>query len=51
VSFNDDGMVRISSSLSEAARQALGITTVSPLTGLRTAHRANLAAHRAKHGF
>jgi hypothetical protein len=51
VSFNDDGMARVSSSLSEAAGDALGIAGVPPLPGLRDAHRANLAAHRARHGF
>jgi predicted restriction endonuclease len=51
VSFNDDGTLCLSSSLSEAARQALGTANVPPLPGLRDAHRANLAAHRARHGF
>lgn len=51
VSFNDDGMARVSSSLSEAAGDALGVAGVPPLPGLRDAHRANLAAHRARHGF
>jgi hypothetical protein len=51
VSFEDDGTVRVSSSLSETARAALGIASARPLTGLRDAHRANLAAHRARHGF
>jgi hypothetical protein len=51
ISFADDGTVRASSSLSETARQALGIDTTPALQGLRGAHRANLAAHRARHGF
>ena len=51
VSFADDGMARVSSSLSEAAGDALGVAGVPPLPGLRDAHRANLAAHRARHGF
>lgn len=51
VSFDDDGVLRVSSSLSESARQALGVNRVAPLTGLREAHRANLAWHRACHGF
>ncbi len=51
VSFNDDGTLRISASLSESARQALGVATVPPVAGLRDDHRANLAAHRARHGF
>jgi HNH endonuclease len=51
VSFDDDGTIRVSSSLSEAARTALGIASARPLTGLRQAHQANLSAHRARHGF
>jgi len=51
VSFADDGTSRASSSLSAAARQALAIDAAPALGGLRDAHRANLAAHRARHGF
>jgi putative restriction endonuclease len=51
VSFTDDGTVCVSTSLSESARRALGVATVPQLTGLRAAHLANLAAHRARHGF
>ena len=51
VSFDDDGTLRVSATLSETARQALGVASVAPLAGLRDAHRANLAAHRARHGF
>jgi hypothetical protein len=51
ISFADDGTARASSSLSPAARQVLGIDTARALSGLRDAHRANLAAHRARHGF
>jgi hypothetical protein len=51
VSFAGDGTVRASTSLSASARQALGIDTAPALRGLRDAHRANLAAHRARHGF
>jgi hypothetical protein len=51
VSFADDGTVRASSSLSATARQALAIDTAPALHGLRDAHGANLAAHRARHGF
>ena len=51
VSFGDDGALRVSSSLCEPARAALGIHSIAPLTGLRDAHRANLAKHRARHGF
>jgi putative restriction endonuclease len=51
VSFNDDGTLRVSNSLTEAACHTLGVAAVPPLAGLRDAHRANLAAHRARHGF
>jgi HNH endonuclease len=51
VSFGDDGTVRVSSALSTTARQALAIDTAPVLRGLRDAHRANLAVHRARHGF
>ena len=51
ISFADDGTVRVSSSLSATARAALGIDTAPALQGLRDAHRANLAVHRARHGF
>lgn len=51
VSFADDGTVLAGPDLSEEARACLGIAGAPPLTGLRNAHRANLAAHRARHGF
>ena len=51
VSFTVDGTVLASSELSPAARTALGIETVPRLCNLRDAHRTNLAAHRARHGF
>jgi HNH endonuclease len=51
VSFADDGTPLASSSLSAVARQALAIDNAPPLHGLREAHRANLAEHRARHGF
>jgi hypothetical protein len=51
VSFADDGTARASSSLSATARQTLGLDTAPALRGLRNAHRANLAAHRVRHGF
>jgi predicted restriction endonuclease len=51
VSFDDDGTPRVSASLGVSARQALGVATGPKLAGLRDAHRTNLAAHRAKHGF
>jgi HNH endonuclease len=51
VSFADDGKPCVSSSLGEIARRALAIETAPALRDLRDAHRANLAAHRARHGF
>ena len=51
VSFADDGTVLASPKLSFAARGALAIESVLPLPNLREAHRTNLAAHRARHGF
>jgi hypothetical protein len=51
VSFADDGTARASSSLGATARAALSIDTAPALSGLRDAHRTNLAAHRARHGF
>jgi hypothetical protein len=37
--------------LSEAARTAPALSGASPLTGLRGAHRTNLALHRARNGL
>jgi hypothetical protein len=51
VSFADDGTALASQSLGAVARRALGIDTAPALQSLRDAHRANLAAHRARHGF
>jgi HNH endonuclease len=51
VSFADDGTALASPELSAAARAALVIETAPQLPSLRDAHRANLAAHRARHGF
>jgi hypothetical protein len=51
VSFADDGTVLASPELSAAARTALSIESTPRLSNLRDAHRANLAAHRARHGF
>jgi predicted restriction endonuclease len=51
ISFSDDGTLCVSNSLSESAHHALGVADVPPLGGLRDAHCANLAAHRARHGF
>ena len=49
-SFADDGTVLASPGLS-AARTALGIGSAPRLPNLRDAYRANLTAHRARHGF
>ena len=51
VSFAEDGTVLASPVLSVAPRTALGIEGARPLPVLRDAHRANLAAHRARHGL
>jgi hypothetical protein len=51
VSFANDGTVLASPDLSAAARTALGIERAPLLPNLRDAHRAHLAAHRARHGF
>jgi hypothetical protein len=51
VSFADDGSVLASPNLSAAARIALGIDKTPRLLSLRDTHRANLAAHRARHGL
>ena len=50
-SFPDDGTVLASPGLSAAAHTALGIGSAPRLPNLRDAHRANLTAHRARHGF
>jgi hypothetical protein len=51
VSFSDDGTPILSRRLTNAARTALGGDGVPPIAGLRPAHRANLALHRARHGY
>jgi predicted restriction endonuclease len=51
IGFADDGRPLASPQLSAIARQALAFDTASALRCLRDAHRANLAAHRARHRF
>jgi hypothetical protein len=51
VGFANDGTVLASPELSAAARTALGIEKAPRLPNLRAAHHANLASHRARHGF
>jgi hypothetical protein len=51
VSFANDGTVLISPRVSPAAREVLALSTIGVLPNLRHAHRANLAAHRARHGL
>jgi hypothetical protein len=51
VSFTDDGTPLVSPNLSPAAQVALGIEAAKPISGLRDAHRANPAVHRARYGF
>jgi HNH endonuclease len=51
VSFTDDGMPVASPQLSVVARNILALEQAIALHGLRDAHRANLAIHRARHGL
>jgi hypothetical protein len=51
VTFDNDGTILVSPELSTAARTALGIETAPRLPNLRDAHRANLSAHRTRHGL
>jgi hypothetical protein len=51
VSFGHEGELLVSPQLGAAARRVLGVETAPPLSNLREAHRANLAAHRGRHGF
>jgi hypothetical protein len=51
IGFADNGSVLASSQLSQTARKALDLDNVPLLAGLRDAHRANLALHRARNGF
>jgi hypothetical protein len=50
VSFDDAGAVLCSPSLTSAAAGLLQVQSAGPLM-LTTAHRANLAVHRSRHGF
>jgi putative restriction endonuclease len=51
VSFADDGKPLASPRLSEVARNILALDQATSFCGLRDAHRANLAIHRARHGL
>jgi len=51
VSFTDDGKPLASPRLTEVARAVLALEQATSLRGLRGAHRANLAIHRARHGL
>jgi hypothetical protein len=50
-SFADDGTPLGSPKLTDAARKALGMNAAPLFHGLHDTHRANLAVHRASHGF
>jgi len=50
ISFADDGTVLAGPALSPASQAVLGIERAPQLANLRDPHRANLAAHRARHG-
>ena len=51
VSFADDGRPCLSAALSDVSRPMLAADQAPALRNLRDAHRANLALHRARHGF
>jgi hypothetical protein len=51
VSFADDGAVLASDKLGSNAREALGLSSVHKLNGLRDQHCPNLLRHRASNGF
>lgn len=51
VSFDDDGRPLARPELSDAARHTLGLDAAQSISGLRQALKANLAAHRTRHGF
>ena len=51
VSFDDDGRVIVSPSLTTAAIDALNVRLGATIDGLTEAHRANLAWHRRKYGL
>jgi hypothetical protein len=51
VSFADDGRPLASPQVGGVARKFLALDTAPALHGLRDAHRANLAIHRARHGL
>jgi hypothetical protein len=51
VSFADDGIVLARPELSAPARTALDLERAPRLPNLRYAHRANLHAHRVRHGL
>jgi hypothetical protein len=51
VSFADDGSVLANGKLGPNAREALGLSSVHKLNGLRDQHCPNLLRHRARNGF
>jgi len=51
VSFTDNGVPLLSPRLTQIARTTLGADGTPQITGLCPQHRANLALHRARHGF
>jgi HNH endonuclease len=51
VSFADDGSALVSSKLGSKAREALGLSSVPKLSGLREQHCSNLERHRVQNGF
>lgn len=51
VSFADDGTVLASGKLGTKEREALGLSSLPKLSGLREQHCSNLAQHRVRNGF
>ena len=51
VSFADDGAVLVSGKLGSTARDALGLSSMHKLDGLRDQHCPNLLRHRVRNGF
>jgi hypothetical protein len=51
ISIAADGSVLASPQISEMTRSALKLESAPRLTGLRDAHRVNLAFHRTRYGF
>ena len=51
ISFSDEGILLLSSSVKMQALQALGLSAESHLREIQSEHKPYLKAHREKHGF